>query len=122
MGESSDPAFELYWQHLASGPVTAEERQFAEWIVTQVLQKRAELDRLIDAASDNWELPRLSRVDLNLLRLAVSELMCSPEVPAAVVVNEAVEIAQEFADVNSASFINGVLDRIAKQLGRIGDA
>ena len=85
-----------------------------------VLADRARIDAAIDAAAANWDLARFSRVDLNLLRLAVGELFGSPEVPAPVVINEAVEIAHRFSDEKAASFINGVLDRVARDSGRIG--
>lgn len=60
----------------------------------------------------------MARVDRNVMRLAVHELMALPDVPRRVTLNEAVELAKRFGDENSASFVNGVLDRIASELGK----
>jgi len=62
-------------------------------------------------------LPRLSRVDLNLLRLATFELLERAEIPASVSINEAVDIARRFGGEDSAAFVNGVLDAIATAVG-----
>ena len=118
-GNSDDAAFAAYWQswpEVEQDPLT---REFAEARVRFVLSEEERIDAAIDAAARNWDLDRFSRVDLNLLRLAVGELLGCPEVPAPVVINEAVEIAHRFSDEKSASFINGVLDRVARDTGRI---
>lgn len=75
-----------------------------------------EIDDRIQASSAHWSLKRMALVDLNIMRLAVYELKFSPTpVPAAVGINEAVEISKKFGTVDSAAFVNGVLDQIVKQ-------
>ncbi|MBN2802858.1 MAG: transcription antitermination factor NusB [Deltaproteobacteria bacterium] len=73
------------------------------------------LDDTIKKASDNWRLERMSRVDRNIMRMGVFELIFEPETPIKIVINEAVELAKKFGTEESASFVNGVLDRIAKE-------
>ena len=73
------------------------------------------LDEAITEVSRNWRLERMSRVDRNILRLATHELRSSPDVPAKVVINEAVELAKAFGAHEAPAFVNGVLDRIAQK-------
>ncbi|HYC54819.1 MAG TPA: transcription antitermination factor NusB [Candidatus Binatia bacterium] len=118
-GEPDQDALELFWQSHPVADETGALREFAEALVQAVLEHSQNIDRMIDAATANWDMDRLSRVDLSLLRLAAGELLAFPETPAAVVINEAVEIARRFSDERAASFINGVLDRVAREHGRI---
>ena len=97
-------------------------RCFTEKLVSEVFQHGGRIDSLINESLENWDMSRLSKVDLNLLRLAVAELLCSPEVPGAVVIDEAVEVARRFSDPEAASFVNGVLDGIGRRLGRLKPA
>jgi len=82
-----------------------------------VRSKRDRIDELIAAASQHWRLPRLSRVDLSLLRLSTYELLACPDIPASVTIDEAIEIARRFGSEDSAAFVNGVLDAIATSVG-----
>jgi len=84
--------------------------------------RRAQVDDQIAAGSRNWRLERMARVDRNILRLAVGELLHTPGTPVRVVINEAVELAKRFGTAESPAFVNGVLDRIAATLGRRDDA
>ena len=118
-GERDDAAFATYWKSWPEIEQDPRTREFAESLVRAVLSDSERIDAAIDAASANWDIERFSRVDLSLLRLAVGELLVAPEVPAPVVINEAVEIAHRFSDEKAAAFINGVLDRVARDAGRI---
>jgi N utilization substance protein B len=80
------------------------------------LDRRVEIDALIDRASDNWQLERFARMDLNLLRIGVCELLGPDGLPAEIVVNEAIEVAKKYCDAGSPAFVNGVLDRVAREL------
>jgi N utilization substance protein B len=90
---------------------------FARELVEGVGAQRERIDALIAECAEHWRLPRLSRVDLSLLRLATFELLARPEIPASVTINEAIEIARRFGSEDSASFVNGVLDHVAATLG-----
>lgn len=110
-----DQAIELFWRTFEADP---EGRSYADAIVRGVAESLAKLDERIAGASKNWRLERMSRVDRNLLRLGTWELMFRADVPRAVVLDEAVELAKAFGSEESPSFVNGVLDRIADDLGR----
>jgi len=118
-GEAGPPSLALFWEHFdpAADPET---RAFARELVEGVRESQERIDGLIANAAEHWRLPRLSRVDLNLLRLATFELIARPEIPATVTLNEAVEIARRFGSEESAGFVNGVLDHIARQAGLPG--
>jgi transcription antitermination protein NusB len=90
--------------------------QFAARLVEDTTLRREEIDGLIQRVSRNWRLERMSRVDRNILRMSTSELGWQDEVPTKVIINEAVELAKEFGAEESASFVNGLLDRIAHEV------
>jgi N utilization substance protein B len=74
------------------------------------------IDNVITSSSDNWRIDRMSRVDRNILRMGVHEILSSEETgtPPRVAINEAVELAKRFGTAESASFVNGILDRVAR--------
>ena len=104
----------LFWGHFNP---SEEIDDFACELVDGVLAQKEKIDALIGESAQRWRLPRLSRVDLNILRLATFELLGRPEIPASVTINEAIEIARRFGSDDSAAFVNGVLDAIAGVLG-----
>lgn len=83
---------------------------------------RSEVDSLIREASTNWSLERMGLVDRAILRLATYEMAFQKKVPAATAINDGVEIAKRFGEVDSQRFVNGVLDRIRQNLGRAASA
>lgn len=102
----------IFWE-------TAEEadldiRAFAEDLIQGAVSKKAEIDALIQTAAEKWALLRMAAVDRNILRLATYEILYRKDIPAAVTIDEALEIAKKYSTAESASFINGILDRIAK--------
>ncbi|GAB4267143.1 MAG: transcription antitermination factor NusB [Deferrisomatales bacterium] len=103
------------------------DREFFENAVRGTWRHRSEVDEAIQRCSRRWKLHRMDRIDKSVLRLAAHELMHCPEVPAQVILNEAVELAKEFGSPDSPAFVNGILDRIAQQcrageLGQRGSA
>jgi len=88
-------------------------RAFAKELVAGVAAERARLDERIASVARNWRLERMAAVDRNLLRLAAFELLVLGT-PAAVAIDEAVELAREFGDDASPRFVNGVLDALAR--------
>jgi N utilization substance protein B len=89
---------------------------FARELLAGVLGNRAAIDSCIESKSKNWSVSRMSRVDLNILRLAVFELLYCPDIPKNVTINEAIEVAKKFGAEDSSSFVNGILDEIASTL------
>ncbi len=77
----------------------------------------AEIDQRIQAASENWRLPRMAAVDRNVLRLGAYELLFAPETPDRVALDEAIELARRYGSADSPTFVNGVLDPLLKATG-----
>ena len=115
-GVSADQAVTLFWRTFEDAD--PEGKTYADTIVRGVADNLDAIDKKVAAASQNWRLERMSRVDRNLLRLGTWELMFRTDVPRAVILDEAVELAKSFGTDESSSFVNGVLDRIAENLGR----
>ncbi len=112
---SAETAIRNFWREFEGDP---EGRAYADEIVAGVVSDLVRVDDLIRSASTNWRLERMARVDRNLLRLASWELLSRPDVPRAVILDEAVELAKRFGGEDSGAFVNGVLDRIAEECGR----
>jgi N utilization substance protein B len=90
----------------------------AEMLAGQVVARLSVLDRQAAAAADNWRLNRIAAVERNILRLGIHELE-QGQVPPKVAIDEAVRLAHWFAGARAPAFVNGVLDRIARSLGRL---
>ena len=116
-----DEALSRFWKSFE--PVEREVMEHAEALVRGVAEHRRAIDGLIEGVSQNWRLDRMARVDRNVLRLAVHELLHRPDVPVKVVINEAIELGKKYGSESSGAFVNGVLDRIAASLpaARRGD-
>ena len=93
-------------------------RKFAEELVKGTLEKLEDIDALIEKLAENWILGRMAAVDRNILRLAAFEILYRKDIPSAVTINEALEIAKKYSSSESAPFLNGVLDRLAKEAGK----
>ena len=89
---------------------------FAWELVEGVWSKSTELDAAISRFSHNWRVDRMGRIELTLLRLAVFEIIFRNDVPAKVAINEALELTRQFGEGNAKSFVNGILDAVAKAL------
>jgi len=87
-------------------------REFAAQLVNGVMAHRAELDQVIRAVAQNWEIARMAVIDRNVLRMAAYELFHCPDIPPKVAINEAIELGKRFSTQNSGAFINGILDKI----------
>jgi transcription antitermination protein NusB len=93
-----------------------ETRAFARQLVQGVWANRENLDKLIAKSSKNWRIERMSRVDRNVLRMAVFEVLHLKEIPPKVAIDEAVELGKRFGTEESGAFVNGVLDHIYNSL------
>ncbi len=91
-------------------------RNFAAGLVTGTMDNLAHIDKLLASHSDNWQLSRFSQVDHSILRMAVYELTFRDDIPPAVSINEAIEIAKKYGSEKSGQFVNGVLDAIKKAI------
>ncbi len=91
-------------------------REYADRLVLGILERRQELDDLIQSVSKNWRIARMSPIDRNILRIAAYEMRYEVGLAPAVVINEAIEIAKRYDGQEAAVFINGVLDGIRKSI------
>ena len=105
---------QLFWD--SREDVDDETRGFADDLHRLATQREEEVDGLIQKHAQNWRLERMPVVDRNLLRTAVAEMLGYPKTPAAVIINEALEIARRYAAPESIHFLNGVLDAIGREL------
>jgi N utilization substance protein B len=121
-GESIDHAIANYYDTLYSEEQETQPKpdRFMEELARGTAEKSGEIDRQIEAKAANWRLERMAVVDRNILRLAIYELGRN-EVPPPVVIDEALELARQFSNDESLSFINGVLDAVYKQTQAAGE-
>ena len=96
--------------------VLAEMRAFAEERVRGVWAERDLLDEKVGSYLRNWSIYRLGTVERNVLRMGAWELMHHADIPAPILVNEAIDLAKFFSETKSGRFVNGVLDNFAKDL------
>lgn len=108
-----DGVVESYWSVRSTTELT---RSLAERLARGAQADVERLDAEIARAATNWRLDRIAAVDRNILRLGAFELIHDPETPAAVVIDEAVEMARRFGELDSTAFVNGVLDAIKRRV------
>ncbi|ADN01932.1 transcription antitermination factor NusB [Spirochaeta thermophila] len=102
----------------ADGEIPEEVRTFAQLLLRGTLEHLPEVDDLIKKHLEHWDFGRIARTDRAILRMSVYALLYQKEIPARVIIDEAVEIAKQFGTQDSYRFVNGVLDAIRKTLGR----
>lgn len=103
-------------QFLEISPVQEDVRKFMVDLLESITHSKKEIDELLEKSSENWSLSRMTVIDRNILRIATAELLFHKDVPPKVVIDEAVEIAKKFGSEDSPDFINGVMDRIKKEV------
>ena len=100
----------------ADGRISGKEEESIRERVRAIADKAPEIDAMLDKVSKGWKTSRMGKVDLNILRLAVYEMLWDDEVPVGVAINEAVEMARKYGNDESPSFVNGILGQIARDL------
>lgn len=104
--------------HDANEEASAETLAFAEELVKGVITNQEEIDSIITSFSSNWKISRMAVIDRNILRIGIFELKWRPDIPARVTLNETIEIGKQFGTEESGSFINGILDKVAKSINK----
>jgi N utilization substance protein B len=104
-----------FWDAHKQSP---EIREFADHLVLSTVEHLDEIDELIERHTKRWRLDRMETVDRNVLRIATEELLYDPDTPAAVVIDEAIEIARRYSKDGSGEFVNGLLDSVRKEIER----
>ncbi len=94
-------------------------REFTDHLVKGTLDHLGEIDSMIESVAENWILERMAAVDRNILRFATYEIVYRKDIPTAVTINEALEIAKKYSTADAATFLNGILDRIAREAKRV---
>lgn len=112
--QSPEQVAKLFWP--SRDEIDADTRGFAEDIYRIATTRQPEIDQLIEAHAQNWRIERMAVVDRNLIRAAVAEMLGYPATPAAIIINESLEIARRYAAPESIHFLNGVLDAIARDI------
>lgn len=113
LNEWSEARIAPYWNLVDAAP-ERDARKYAESIVRGVMADRGRIDEALERTATNWALGRMALIDRNILRAAAWELTGEPKLPPGVVIDEWVEIAKKYGADQSPSFVNGILDRIAK--------
>ena len=111
--ELSDALLQEFWKGINNEPDDV--KDFTHRIVRETLENLDKIDAIIVAAAQHWSLERMAVIDRNILRAATYELSFRDDIPTSVAINEALEIAKKFSTEDSASFINGILDKIAHE-------
>jgi transcription antitermination factor NusB len=109
----AEPYLDEFWTR---HPVDGEVRGFVESLVRGTKLHQQKIDEVIGQFAENWDLDRMAVVDRNILREGIFELLWMMEIPPKVAINEALEGAKKFSTRESSRFINGLLDRVHKEL------
>ncbi len=88
---------------------------FASRILEGTTGHLEEIDGVIRKATENWDIERMARIDRNILRMAVYEMLHERDIPAKVSINEAIEMGKRFSTAHSGAFINGILARVRRE-------
>ena len=105
-------AAEKFWSEFES--IDEHVRSFSDRLTTGVEKNLQDIDDKISEHATNWQLKRMAVIDRNVLRIGVFELVYAPDIPPKVTINEAVELAKKYGDIESSKFVNGILDKIHK--------
>lgn len=105
-------AAENFWNEFES--IDEHVRSFSDRLTSGVEENLQTIDDKISEHATNWQLKRMAVIDRNVLRIGVFELKYAPDIPPKVTINEAVELAKKYGDLESSKFVNGILDKIHK--------
>ncbi|MEK6732947.1 MAG: transcription antitermination factor NusB [Candidatus Omnitrophota bacterium] len=111
--ESVDSSLKDFWSK-SGGAVNKDTHDFAEVLVKGARENLKTIDEVISKHTDNWNISRMAVIDRNILRMAVYEMLYQEDIPPNVSINEAIELAKKYGDIDSGKFVNGILDKIKK--------
>jgi N utilization substance protein B len=112
----------IFQADLNNKPISTQEEteevdeKYSDVLINGIKENQTQIDSLIAESLTNWTMDRIPRVDRNILRIAVYELLFQKEVPVNVVISEAVKLAEDLSTDDSASFVNGTLANIVKKI------
>jgi N utilization substance protein B len=112
----------IFQADLNNKPISTQElteevdEKYSDVLINGIKENQTQIDSLIAESLTNWTIDRIPRVDRNILRIAVYELLFQKDVPVNVVISEAVKLAEDLSTDDSASFVNGTLANIVKKI------
>jgi len=119
---SSDMIHDMLERNIEEFGPGLEDTSFVKVLIDGVLDKRADIDAIIEKAAPEWPLQQIAIIDRNVLRIGLYELLFGvyKEVPPKVAINESIELAKTFGGANSGKFVNGVLGTVYREMGEPG--
>lgn len=96
------------------------DKDFANDLINRILINKDELDGMMEARIDNWEMSRVALIDKLLLRISICEILYFEDIPPKVSINESIELAKNYSTAGSGKFINGILDSVLNELKKSG--
>jgi N utilization substance protein B len=113
---SLEETIDQYWENKRAHRAT---REYSTWLVSGVISHLKKIDTIIQQASEHWRISRMALIDRNIIRIAAFELLYEENIAPAIIINEAIEIAKMYSGEEAATFVNGILDAIRKNLKKI---
>ena len=114
---SKSRPYSFHQKDINTPSISTATQNYAHTLLNGIKTNQKKIDSLIKQTSQSWKMERISLIDLNIMRIAVYEMLCStPPVPFKVCINEAVEMAKIYGTENSTKFINGILDTLSKRI------
>ncbi len=113
--DDTEAVLENFWQNKIDEKIDPSIKDFTDRIVRGVVGNLDKINAKITQYAKNWQLKRMAVVDRNILRLASFELLFCQDIPPKVTINEAVELSKKFSGIETAKFVNGILDNIKKE-------
>lgn len=117
-GDSLEAALDKYVKIF---PYQDDVVSYARFLLLGVKKEQNKVDGCIEESSEHWKISRITYVDRNILRIAIYEMLYSPEIPPKVAIDEAIELGKKFGSEDSKDFINGILDRIFRDYYEKGE-
>ncbi len=111
--ESLDASLLDFWSKTAES-MDKESHDFAETLVKGTRDNIVAIDKVISKYTDNWDISRMAVIDKNVMRMSIYEMLYRDDIPPNVSINEAIELAKKYGDIDSGKFVNGILDKIKK--------
>ena len=115
--DAVDEKLSFFWENL-NPDSNSQSREFAEKLIKTTIENNKKIDTFLKEVSEHWKIDRMSAVDRNILRIGISEFLFFDDIDYDVTINESIEIAKKFGTEKSPSFINGVLDKVKKELSK----
>jgi transcription antitermination factor NusB len=116
--DDTEAVLENFWQNKIDEKIDPSIKDFTDRIVRGVVGNLDKINAKITQYAKNWQLKRMAVVDRNILRLASFELLFCQDIPPKVSINEAVELSKKFSGIETAKFVNGILDKIKLEINK----